>query len=115
MALYLLNRNDEIKPLFKALTYTFKNVFAGIRAYEQLGNHAFGNPGKVIAACIITIHNIGGKSLIIFCIHNVILNNISCKQGKYPVFSAMSSYLFIVKSELPLVIQAFLGKHDNTG
>ncbi|XP_036068718.1 sodium-coupled neutral amino acid transporter 3 [Oryzias melastigma] len=59
----------------------------GIRAYEQLGNHAFGNPGKVIAACIITVHNIG----------------------------AMSSYLFIVKSELPLVIQAFLGKHDNTG
>uniref|UniRef100_A0A8C7Y0T5 Solute carrier family 38 member 5a n=1 Tax=Oryzias sinensis TaxID=183150 RepID=A0A8C7Y0T5_9TELE len=52
----------------------------GIRAYEQLGSHAFGNPGKVLAACIITVHNIG----------------------------AMSSYLFIVKSELPLVIQAFL-------
>ncbi|XP_047449393.1 sodium-coupled neutral amino acid transporter 3-like [Mugil cephalus] len=59
----------------------------GIRAYEQLGNRAFGNPGKVLAACIITVHNIG----------------------------AMSSYLFIVKSELPLVIQAFLGKHENTG
>lgn len=28
---------------------------------------------------------------------------------------AMSSYLFIVKSELPLVIQAFLSKHENTG
>lgn len=27
----------------------------------------------------------------------------------------MSSYLFIVKSELPLVIQAFLGKQENTG
>lgn len=27
----------------------------------------------------------------------------------------MSSYLFIVKSELPLVIQAFLSKHENTG
>uniref|UniRef100_A0A8C7XY43 Solute carrier family 38 member 5a n=1 Tax=Oryzias sinensis TaxID=183150 RepID=A0A8C7XY43_9TELE len=59
----------------------------GIRAYEQLGSHAFGNPGKVLAACIITVHNIG----------------------------AMSSYLFIVKSELPLVIQAFLGEHANTG
>ncbi|XP_028265939.1 sodium-coupled neutral amino acid transporter 3-like [Parambassis ranga] len=59
----------------------------GIRAYEQLGNRAFGHPGKMLAACIITIHNIG----------------------------AMSSYLFIVKSELPLVIQAFLGKHENTG
>lgn len=59
----------------------------GIRAYEQLGNRAFGPPGKLLAACIITIHNIG----------------------------AMSSYLFIVKSELPLVIQAFLGKGENTG
>uniref|UniRef100_A0A146P5Q7 Solute carrier family 38 member 5 n=1 Tax=Fundulus heteroclitus TaxID=8078 RepID=A0A146P5Q7_FUNHE len=59
----------------------------GIRAYEQLGNRAFGHPGKVLAALIITMHNIG----------------------------AMSSYLYIVKSELPLVIQAFLGKHENTG
>uniref|UniRef100_A0A673CFQ1 Solute carrier family 38 member 5a n=1 Tax=Sphaeramia orbicularis TaxID=375764 RepID=A0A673CFQ1_9TELE len=62
-------------------------VFAGIRAYEQLGNRAFGHPGKMLAAVIITVHNIG----------------------------AMSSYLFIVKSELPLVIQAFLGKQENTG
>lgn len=30
-------------------------------------------------------------------------------------FLAMSSYLFIVKSELPLVIQAFLSKSENTG
>uniref|UniRef100_A0A673C9Y4 Solute carrier family 38 member 5a n=1 Tax=Sphaeramia orbicularis TaxID=375764 RepID=A0A673C9Y4_9TELE len=59
----------------------------GIRAYEQLGNRAFGHPGKMLAAVIITVHNIG----------------------------AMSSYLFIVKSELPLVIQAFLGKQENTG
>ncbi|KAM7411457.1 hypothetical protein PAMA_021447 [Pampus argenteus] len=59
----------------------------GIRAYEQLGNRAFGHPGKMLAGCIITVHNIG----------------------------AMSSYLFIVKSELPLVIQAFLGKAENDG
>uniref|UniRef100_A0A8C5DV69 Sodium-coupled neutral amino acid transporter 3-like n=1 Tax=Gouania willdenowi TaxID=441366 RepID=A0A8C5DV69_GOUWI len=59
----------------------------GIRAYEQLGNRAFGPPGKLLAGCIITVHNIG----------------------------AMSSYLFIVKSELPLVIQAFLMKYENTG
>ncbi|XP_008316721.1 sodium-coupled neutral amino acid transporter 3-like [Cynoglossus semilaevis] len=52
----------------------------GIRAYEQLGVRAFGHPGKIMAALIITLHNIG----------------------------AMSSYLFIVKYELPLVIQAFL-------
>uniref|UniRef100_A0A8C8HXK8 Solute carrier family 38 member 5 n=1 Tax=Oncorhynchus tshawytscha TaxID=74940 RepID=A0A8C8HXK8_ONCTS len=53
----------------------------GIRAYEQLGHRAFGQPGKVLAGSIITMHNIG----------------------------AMSSYLFIVKSELPLVMQAILG------
>ncbi|XP_040048320.2 sodium-coupled neutral amino acid transporter 3 [Gasterosteus aculeatus] len=59
----------------------------GIRAYEQLGNRAFGAPGKMLAACIITVHNIG----------------------------AMSSYLFIVKSELPLVIKAFLGEQVDKG
>ncbi|XP_064415357.1 sodium-coupled neutral amino acid transporter 5b isoform X2 [Latimeria chalumnae] len=53
----------------------------GIRAYEQLGMKAFGHPGKIIAAVVISMHNIG----------------------------AMSSYLYIIKYELPLVIQAFLG------
>lgn len=106
------------------ITCASSNVFgiSGIRAYEQLGNRAFGPPGKMLAACIITVHNIGGKasasavreapedterrreppSLLLF---------------PYPFFCspAMSSYLFIVKSELPLVIQAFLSKHENTG
>uniref|UniRef100_A0A3Q1FEE7 Sodium-coupled neutral amino acid transporter 3-like n=1 Tax=Acanthochromis polyacanthus TaxID=80966 RepID=A0A3Q1FEE7_9TELE len=58
----------------------------GIRAYEQLGFRAFGHPGKILAAVIITLHNIG----------------------------AMSSYLFIVKYELPLVIQAFLGQTSSS-
>ncbi|XP_048877806.1 sodium-coupled neutral amino acid transporter 3-like [Brienomyrus brachyistius] len=58
----------------------------GIPAYEQLGKRAFGARGKVLAACVITIHNIG----------------------------AMSSYLFIVKSELPLVIQDFMGTPSNS-
>ncbi|XP_038604436.1 sodium-coupled neutral amino acid transporter 5 [Tachyglossus aculeatus] len=52
----------------------------GIRAYEQLGQRAFGPAGKVVAAVIISIHNIG----------------------------AMSSYLYIIKYELPLVINTFL-------
>ncbi|KAF3859827.1 hypothetical protein F7725_000082 [Dissostichus mawsoni] len=59
----------------------------GIRAYEQLGLRAFGHPGKIVAGIIITLHNIG----------------------------AMSSYLFIVKSELPLVIQAFLDQTSSSG
>ncbi|XP_032114469.1 sodium-coupled neutral amino acid transporter 5 isoform X1 [Sapajus apella] len=52
----------------------------GIRAYEQLGQRAFGPAGKVVVAAVICLHNVG----------------------------AMSSYLFIIKSELPLVISAFL-------
>ncbi|XP_040906655.1 sodium-coupled neutral amino acid transporter 3-like isoform X3 [Toxotes jaculatrix] len=58
----------------------------GIRAYEQLGFRAFGRPGKMLTACVIIIHNIG----------------------------AMSTYLFIIKSELPLVIQAFLDNPEHT-
>ncbi|KAM3622270.1 uncharacterized protein V6R79_022377 [Siganus canaliculatus] len=58
----------------------------GIRAYEQLGYRAFGTPGKMAAGIAITLQNIG----------------------------AMSSYLYIVKSELPLVIQAFLKTEANS-
>ncbi|XP_075893266.1 sodium-coupled neutral amino acid transporter 3 isoform X1 [Nelusetta ayraudi] len=58
----------------------------GIRAYEQLGYRAFGTPGKMAAGIAITLQNIG----------------------------AMSSYLYIVKSELPLVIQAFLKVDPNS-
>ncbi|XP_072343968.1 sodium-coupled neutral amino acid transporter 5b [Scyliorhinus torazame] len=61
--------------------------FVGIRAYEQLGHKAFGQPGKIVAAVIISLHNIG----------------------------AMSSYLYIVKYELPLVIQAFLLLRESNG
>ncbi|KAK7895983.1 hypothetical protein WMY93_021308 [Mugilogobius chulae] len=53
----------------------------GALVYEQLGYKAFGMPGKLAASCSITMQNIG----------------------------AMSSYLFIVKYELPIVIQAFMG------
>ncbi|XP_028679937.1 sodium-coupled neutral amino acid transporter 3a [Erpetoichthys calabaricus] len=58
----------------------------GIRAYEQLGFRAFGTAGKLAAAIAITLQNIG----------------------------AMSSYLFIVKYEFPLVIQAFLHIEDSS-
>ncbi|XP_004676193.1 PREDICTED: sodium-coupled neutral amino acid transporter 3 [Condylura cristata] len=58
----------------------------GIRAYEQLGYRAFGTPGKLAAALAITLQNIG----------------------------AMSSYLYIIKSELPLVIQTFLNLEERT-
>ncbi|XP_075795662.1 sodium-coupled neutral amino acid transporter 3 [Pelodiscus sinensis] len=58
----------------------------GIRAYEQLGYRAFGTPGKLAAAVAITLQNIG----------------------------AMSSYLYIVKSEVPLVIQTFLNLEEKS-
>ncbi|XP_018585728.1 sodium-coupled neutral amino acid transporter 2-like [Scleropages formosus] len=59
----------------------------GSSVYEQLGYKAFGLPGKLATSCSITMQNIG----------------------------AMSSYLFIVKYELPVVIQAFLGIKESTG
>lgn len=57
----------------------------GSLVYEQLGYKAFGIPGKLAASCSITMQN----------------------------FGAMSSYLYIVKYELPIVIKAFLDTNDN--
>uniref|UniRef100_A0A7N8WJ89 Solute carrier family 38 member 3b n=1 Tax=Mastacembelus armatus TaxID=205130 RepID=A0A7N8WJ89_9TELE len=88
-----------ILGLAYAMTFTYQKMgdissnsvdiffnLTGIRAYEQLGYRAFGNPGKMAAGIAITLQNIG----------------------------AMSSYLYIVKSELPLVIQAFLKADSNS-
>lgn len=36
-------------------------MFTGIRAYEELGNRAFGTPGKMAAGIAITLQNIGGE------------------------------------------------------
>ncbi|XP_054447168.1 sodium-coupled neutral amino acid symporter 2 isoform X2 [Pteronotus mesoamericanus] len=59
----------------------------GSLLYEQLGHKAFGLVGKLAASGSITMQNIG----------------------------AMSSYLFIVKYELPLVIKALMEIEDETG
>uniref|UniRef100_A0A4W5ME87 Solute carrier family 38 member 4 n=1 Tax=Hucho hucho TaxID=62062 RepID=A0A4W5ME87_9TELE len=56
-------------------------VLTGSLIYEKLGERAFGWPGKMAAFGSITLQNIG----------------------------AMSSYLFIIKYELPEVIRAFMG------
>ncbi|XP_034984185.1 sodium-coupled neutral amino acid symporter 2 [Zootoca vivipara] len=59
----------------------------GSLLYEQLGMKAFGMAGKLAASGSITMQNIG----------------------------AMSSYLYIVKYELPLVIKAFMNIKESTG
>lgn len=59
----------------------------GSLIYEKLGERAFGWPGKIAAFSSITMQNIG----------------------------AMSSYLFIVKYELPEVIRAFMKLEENSG
>ncbi|KAM8803116.1 sodium-coupled neutral amino acid transporter 4 isoform 1-T5 [Rhynchonycteris naso] len=59
----------------------------GSLIYEKLGEKAFGWPGKIGAFTSITMQNIG----------------------------AMSSYLFIIKYELPEVIRAFMGLEESTG
>ncbi|KYO47676.1 sodium-coupled neutral amino acid transporter 4 [Alligator mississippiensis] len=55
--------------------------------YEKLGEKAFGWPGKICTFISITMQNIG----------------------------AMSSYLFIIKYELPEVIRTFLQLEENSG
>ncbi|XP_074548811.1 putative sodium-coupled neutral amino acid transporter 6 [Halichoeres trimaculatus] len=55
----------------------------GINSYEDLGGRALKKPGKVLVGITIVIQNIG----------------------------AMSSYLFILKSELPAAINSFLSSH----
>ncbi|XP_060770335.1 sodium-coupled neutral amino acid transporter 4 isoform X2 [Neoarius graeffei] len=59
----------------------------GSLIYEKLGERAFGWPGKIAAFGSIIMQN----------------------------FGAMSSYLFIVKYELPEVIRAFLGLEESSG
>ncbi|KAF7228885.1 sodium-coupled neutral amino acid transporter 4 [Nothobranchius furzeri] len=59
----------------------------GSLIYEKLGEKAFGWPGKMAAFGSIIMQNIG----------------------------AMSSYLFIVKYELPEVIRAFMGLEEISG
>ncbi|XP_078273417.1 sodium-coupled neutral amino acid transporter 4 isoform X2 [Rhinoraja longicauda] len=59
----------------------------GSLIYVKLGERAFGWPGKITAFGCITLQNIG----------------------------AMSSYLFIVKYELPEVIRAFMGIEEVSG
>ncbi|XP_054651464.1 probable sodium-coupled neutral amino acid transporter 6 isoform X3 [Dunckerocampus dactyliophorus] len=58
----------------------------GINSYEDLGGRALQKPGKVLVAVAILIQNVG----------------------------AMSSYLFILKSELPAAITSFLSP-DQSG
>ncbi|XP_078728131.1 solute carrier family 38 member 6 isoform X1 [Lampetra fluviatilis] len=53
---------------------------SGVNSYEDLGTLALGRKGKIMAAGAIILQNIG----------------------------AMSSYLFIIKSEMPKVIRGFL-------
>ncbi|XP_071485768.1 probable sodium-coupled neutral amino acid transporter 6 [Diadema antillarum] len=55
----------------------------GHKSYEDIGHRALGVPGKLMAACSILLQNTG----------------------------AMSSYLFIVKNEMPAVIEAFTHEH----
>uniref|UniRef100_A0A671LLC6 Sodium-coupled neutral amino acid transporter 3-like n=1 Tax=Sinocyclocheilus anshuiensis TaxID=1608454 RepID=A0A671LLC6_9TELE len=77
----------------------------GIRAYEQLGKRAFGHPGKILAALVITMHNIGGK--LEFWVSSDLI-------FKLPFFSWFlnGNYLIIIVSILiilPLALMRQLG------
>uniref|UniRef100_A0AAY5KRK4 Amino acid transporter transmembrane domain-containing protein n=1 Tax=Esox lucius TaxID=8010 RepID=A0AAY5KRK4_ESOLU len=78
--------------------------FVGIRAYEQLGQRAFGQAGKVLAGSIITIHNVGDY-------RNGLSNSVKCLcflrqwylNGKYLIIIVS---FFII---LPLSLMRHLG------
>uniref|UniRef100_A0A8C6XIY2 Solute carrier family 38 member 5 n=1 Tax=Naja naja TaxID=35670 RepID=A0A8C6XIY2_NAJNA len=63
----------------------------GIRAYEQLGLKAFGHGGKVVAAVIISIHNIGGKV------------------SHFPVGSGRENKVVYICIHLLLIVGGYLG------
>lgn len=90
---------------------------AGIRAYEQLGYRAFGTPGKLAAAIAITLQNIGGED---GAGGDLVGLRAGARTGAHRCSTtslcptAMSSYLYIVKSEVPLVIQTFLNLEEKT-
>ncbi|KAJ8411721.1 hypothetical protein AAFF_G00153590 [Aldrovandia affinis] len=58
-----------------------------VTSYEDLGHRAFQKPGKIMVASTILIQNIG----------------------------AMSSYMFVIKSELPAAIASFLSPEHSGG
>ncbi|XP_075860103.1 solute carrier family 38 member 6 isoform X4 [Microcebus murinus] len=69
-------------------------IQTAVTSYEDLGLFAFGLPGKVVVAGTIIIQNIGEKKS-------------ACREDNL-CREAMSSYLFIIKTELPAAISEFL-------
>ncbi|TKS86589.1 putative sodium-coupled neutral amino acid transporter 6 [Collichthys lucidus] len=95
----------------------------GINSYENLGGKALQKPGKVLVGITIIIQNIGGKSAV--QLHTLFLTFVGRKtdfvvskkhsgEEGAECRQAMSSYLFILKSELPAAISSFLSP-DSTG
>uniref|UniRef100_A0A8C6TPS5 Solute carrier family 38 member 5b n=1 Tax=Neogobius melanostomus TaxID=47308 RepID=A0A8C6TPS5_9GOBI len=79
----------------------------GIRAYEQLGLRAFGQPGKIIAAVIITLHNIGGNQ-----IQQLPLHLYNPDRVCYSDWFMNGNYLIIIVTViiiLPLALMKHLG------
>ncbi|XP_033110515.1 probable sodium-coupled neutral amino acid transporter 6 isoform X2 [Anneissia japonica] len=70
--------NYSIKLLLRMCQTT------GVKSYEDIGLHAIGPVGKILAASAIMAQNIG----------------------------SMSSYLFIVKDELPSILSTLIGDQD---
>uniref|UniRef100_A0A8C1PYG9 Solute carrier family 38 member 5b n=1 Tax=Cyprinus carpio TaxID=7962 RepID=A0A8C1PYG9_CYPCA len=88
----------------------------GIRAYEQLGKRAFGHPGKILAAVVITMHNIGGK--LEFWVNSNLISKVQLFLGEKtiiclsPEWFLNGNYLIIIVSIfiiLPLALMRQLG------
>ncbi|KAA8582182.1 hypothetical protein FQN60_008922 [Etheostoma spectabile] len=89
----------------------------GINSYEDLGERALQKPGKVLVGISIIIQNIGvfggwndpqEVTLISSLIGCLLEGCLSPSEADNFLFPTMSSYLFILKSELPVAIDSFL-------
>ncbi|XP_042593186.1 probable sodium-coupled neutral amino acid transporter 6 isoform X4 [Cyprinus carpio] len=84
----------------------------GINSYEALGERAFNRPGKILVACTILIQNIGESlpslSLSWSQFQHVLLGGYITFNLAVTVNSTMSTYLFILKSEMPAAITGFM-------
>ncbi|KAM4541920.1 putative sodium-coupled neutral amino acid transporter 6 isoform 1-T1 [Odontesthes bonariensis] len=87
----------------------------GINSYEDLGGKALHKPGKVLVGIAILIQNIGdGPSPRTTESRGDCSSAVISGMAEWitAVPSGMSSYLFILKSELPAAINSFLSPED---
>ncbi|XP_064881801.1 probable sodium-coupled neutral amino acid transporter 6 isoform X1 [Oncorhynchus nerka] len=98
----------------------------GITSYEDLGGRALQKPGKVLVGVSILIQNIGDDTILYtsgLSLDTVLPNlqtsfnaiQLSFRGLQLLLNATMSSYMFILKTELPAAIASFLSPETSGG